>query len=233
MTILDPSSVRVILTTSLVHSGLPSFARSLGVVMGASIGTTLGGQIIALNINPSLVPVALLLGLIVLLGAGGRRKRIGGSLKSFLNAVRNLKNVWLGLLTGALFTVVVQSSSATVAVVITLASQDLISLHAGVALAAGAEIGTCADTLASLGGPLAGGGAGGGADGCVPLVVQRHHRAARSAVRSWVSSSSWAAGCRRAASRAGRLPTRSPPSMCWVRCCSFPSCPGSRGVWSV
>lgn len=48
---------------------------------------------------------------------------------------------------GALFTIVIQSSSATVAIVVTLASQGLITLPARIALVLGAEVGTCADTL--------------------------------------------------------------------------------------
>jgi phosphate:Na+ symporter len=53
----------------------------------------------------------------------------------------------LGALVGAVFTILVQSSSATLGVIITLASQGLISLPAGIAMMLGAEIGTCADTL--------------------------------------------------------------------------------------
>ena len=56
-------------------------------------------------------------------------------------------NPILGAAVGALFTVIIQSSSATVAIVITLASSGLISLPAGVAIMLGAEVGTCADTL--------------------------------------------------------------------------------------
>ncbi len=56
-------------------------------------------------------------------------------------------NTLLGAGVGALFTILVQSSSATVAIIVTLASQGLISLPAGIALMLGAEVGTCADTL--------------------------------------------------------------------------------------
>jgi phosphate:Na+ symporter len=56
-------------------------------------------------------------------------------------------NPLLGALVGLIFTVVIQSSSATVAIVITLASSGLISLPAGIAIMLGAEVGTCSDTL--------------------------------------------------------------------------------------
>jgi phosphate:Na+ symporter len=59
------------------------------------------------------------------------------------------KNPILGAAIGALFTVLIQSSSATVAIIITLAGSGLVSLPAGIALMLGAEVGTCADTLVS------------------------------------------------------------------------------------
>lgn len=57
------------------------------------------------------------------------------------------RNPLLGAIVGAVFTVIIQSSSATVAIVITLAGSGLISLPAGIAIMLGAEVGTCADTL--------------------------------------------------------------------------------------
>jgi phosphate:Na+ symporter len=56
-------------------------------------------------------------------------------------------NPLLGALVGCIYTVIIQSSSATVAIVITLASSGLISLPAGIAIMLGAEVGTCSDTL--------------------------------------------------------------------------------------
>jgi hypothetical protein len=58
-----------------------------------------------------------------------------------------MENPLLGVLVGTLFTVLIQSSSATLGIVITLASQGIITLPAGIALMLGAEFGTCADTL--------------------------------------------------------------------------------------
>jgi hypothetical protein len=63
-----------------------------------------------------------------------------------------LERPLVGLAAGAVTTLVIQSSSATLGIAITLASQGLLSLPAGVAVMLGAEIGTCADTLvATLG----------------------------------------------------------------------------------
>jgi len=66
----------------------------------------------------------------------------------FIDLMQTLaQNPLLGAVVGAIFTVIIQSSSATVAIVITLAGSGLISLPAGIAIMLGAEIGTCADTL--------------------------------------------------------------------------------------
>jgi phosphate:Na+ symporter len=67
---------------------------------------------------------------------------------SFLQWMERLGDqVALGALVGAVFTVLIQSSSATVAIVITMAGAGLITLPTGVALMLGAEVGTCSDTL--------------------------------------------------------------------------------------
>ena len=71
---------------------------------------------------------------------------------SFMRWMTGLEQPLRGMATGAIATVIIQSSSAMLGIVITLAGQGLLSLSAGVAVMLGAEIGTCADTLvASLG----------------------------------------------------------------------------------
>jgi phosphate:Na+ symporter len=70
----------------------------------------------------------------------------------FVSWLQTLENPWKGMFTGALVTVVIQSSSATVGMVIGLTSKGLMSITAGIAVMLGAELGTCADTLvASIG----------------------------------------------------------------------------------
>ena len=170
-TILDSSSVTIIMVIAMVSAGLLSFAQSLGVVMGSNIGTTLGAQIIAFEIN-KYAPIALLIGaLLHFFSKTERQKHIGmavfgigliffgldvigeamkpfESYQPFINWMKTLgEHPLQGAIIGALFTVLVQSSSATVGIVVTLASSGLISLPAGIALMLGAEVGTCADTL--------------------------------------------------------------------------------------
>jgi phosphate:Na+ symporter len=170
-TILDSSSVTIIIVIAMVSAGLLTDVESLGVVLGSNVGTTFGAQVIAFNID-EYAPIALFIGfLLFLLGRSNRLKQIGlivlgigllffglGYIENatepfrdypqFINWMENLgQNTLQGVLVGGLFTILIQSSSATLAIVVTLASQGLISLPTGIALMLGAEVGTCADTL--------------------------------------------------------------------------------------
>jgi phosphate:Na+ symporter len=70
----------------------------------------------------------------------------------FIDTMREMENPFLGILIGALFTALVQSSSATTGVVIVLAQQGLLTLEAGIPLVFGANVGTCITAgLASIG----------------------------------------------------------------------------------
>lgn len=169
--ILDSSSVTIIIVIAMVSAGLLTDVESLGVVLGSNIGTTFGVQVVAFDID-EYAPIALFIGfLLFLLGRSNRLKQIGlivlgigllffglGYIESatepfrdypqFINWMESLgQNTLQGVLVGGLFTILIQSSSATLAIVVTLASQGFISLATGIALMLGAEVGTCADTL--------------------------------------------------------------------------------------
>jgi phosphate:Na+ symporter len=170
-TLLESSSVTIIMVIAMVSAGVLTFVQSLGVVLGSNIGTAVGAQIISLNIE-LYVPILMFVGLLILfLGRTSNQKTLGIILlgfglmfygleaideamkpfrtyQPFIDLMQTLgKNPLLGAIVGAIFTVIIQSSSATVAIVITLAGSGLISLPAGIAIMLGAEVGTCADTL--------------------------------------------------------------------------------------
>jgi phosphate:Na+ symporter len=170
-TLLESSSVVIIMLIAMVSGGLLSMPQALGVVLGANIGTTLGAQIIAFDLA-EYVPILMLAGILLMfIGKSQTRHRLGlvllgfgllyYGLEAIDQAMKPLRdhgpflawmqglgdNALLGAAVGCVFTLVIQSSSATVAVVITLAGSGLISLPAGVAVMLGAEIGTCSDTL--------------------------------------------------------------------------------------
>ena len=168
---LDSSSVTIIMTIALVSAGVLTFAQSLAVILGANIGTTLGGQIIAFDVM-KYAPVLLLGGLLLhFLGRSPRAKQWGivilaagmvffgleyiGTVMEPFEAYQPFRNLMQevagnpikGALIGAAFTALIQSSSGTMAIVITLATNGLIPLEAGIHLMLGAEIGTCLDTV--------------------------------------------------------------------------------------
>jgi len=175
--VIQSSSVTTVLVVGFISAGLMSAAQSVGVIMGANIGTTITAQIIAFKVSKySLIMIAVgfgtsflskradirgygnaLVGLglvfldMAIMGDGMSPLR---SYPPFLDAMTRMESPLLGILAAALFTALVQSSSATTGVVIVMASQGLISLPAGIALAFGANIGTCVTALlASIGKP--------------------------------------------------------------------------------
>lgn len=168
--LLDSSSAVIIMTIALVNAGVMQFRQSMGIVMGANIGTTFSSQIIALNIGEyAALPIGLGF-LMMVLPKQIYWRQVGKVIFSFgliffglftiEEAVTPLKENqafvgWLstlqfpvkGLLTGAFVTLLIQSSSATMGMVIGLSSQGLINLAGAIAVMLGAELGTCADTL--------------------------------------------------------------------------------------
>jgi phosphate:Na+ symporter len=175
-TILDSSSVTIILVIALVNGRMLTFAQSLGVIMGSNIGTTVSSQIFAMDVE-QYAPVVLFVGFLCFATgrSSERRRDIGLALlglgmvffglqymgeavlplrdnTSFMGYMTGLERPAVGVLAGMIGTIVIQSSSAMLGIVITLAGQGLMTLPAGLAVMLGAEIGTCADTLvASIG----------------------------------------------------------------------------------
>lgn len=175
--VLNSSSVTTVLVVGFVTAGVMTLAQSVGVIMGANIGSTVTAQILAFNISAySLIPVAV--GFFMYFSAKAERTQYFGMMimglglvfygmglmsegmkplrtyEPFLEILAEMENPALGILAGAVFTGLVQSSAATVGIAIAMASEGLLSLPAGIALALGANIGTCVTALlAALGKP--------------------------------------------------------------------------------
>lgn len=173
--ILNSSSVTTVLVVGFISAGLMSLTQAVSIIMGANIGSTFAAQIIAFNVTEyALVPVALGF-LMRFVAKSDRQRNYGESMMGlgliffgmglmgaamtplrdyppFLDWMVRMDHPMLGIAVGALFTALVQSSAATTGIVIALASGGLISLEAGVAIALGANIGTCVTAiLAALG----------------------------------------------------------------------------------
>ena len=175
--VLNSSSVTTVLVVGFVTAGVMTLAQSVGVIMGANIGSTVTAQLLAFNLSAySLIPVAV--GFFMLFASKNDRPKYFGmmimglglvfygmglmsegmkplrSYEPFLDILASMENPLFGILAGAVFTGLVQSSAATVGIAIAMASEGLLTLPAGIALALGANVGTCVTALlASLGKP--------------------------------------------------------------------------------
>ena len=175
--VIQSSSVTTVLVVGFITAGLMTLTQSVGVIMGANIGTTITAQMIAFKVT-RLALVLVTVGFAILFTSKRQRtKQIGTAIMgvgliffgmnlmseateplrgypAFVDAMGNLDNLMLAVLIGAGFTALIQSSAATTGVVIVLASQDLVTLETSIAVIFGANIGTCITALlASIGKP--------------------------------------------------------------------------------
>ena len=176
-TVIQSSSVTTVLVVGFISAGLMTFTQSIGVIMGANIGTTVTAQIVAFKVTEyALVMIAV--GFILeITGRSSRIRQSGIALMGlgllffgmdlmsetmsplktwppFTELMRTVENPVFGVLLGFLFTALIQSSSATTGVVIVLAGEGLLTLESGIAIAFGANVGTCVTVmLSSIGRP--------------------------------------------------------------------------------
>jgi len=181
---VQSSSATTVMLITFVNAGLLSLTQAIGVIMGANIGTTLTGWIIA---AVGIAKFSIISLAVPLFGIGffmSIAKRKSDSFRSYGNAIMGLAFIFLGLdfieraiptpsasallflqnfsklgygailisvLVGTVFTMLVNASSATLAIVIAMASQGIIDFNIAAALTLGANIGTTLDAfLASI-----------------------------------------------------------------------------------
>ncbi|MBD3612802.1 MAG: Na/Pi cotransporter family protein [Hydrogenovibrio crunogenus] len=173
--VIQSSSVTTVLVVGFVSAGLMTVAQAASVIMGANLGTTITAQIVAFKItNLALLMIAtgfvmqfvsqrsrtrsfgeLILGLgLIFFGMNVMSEGMAPlkSYEPFLNLMVEMQNPFYGIVVGLIFTALVQSSSATIGIVIVMASNGFLTLPAGIALSMGADIGTCITAvLASIG----------------------------------------------------------------------------------
>ncbi len=173
--VIQSSSATTVMLVSFVQAELMTFGQSLGVILGADIGTTITAQMVAFKLTDYALAMVATGFALRMFGRNENLKSIGDiilgfgilfygmklmsdSMKplrtypGFIDMMKSMENPFMGILAGALFTALVQSSSATTGVVIVLAQQGLISLEGGIPLILGANIGTCVTAgLASIG----------------------------------------------------------------------------------
>jgi len=172
--VIQSSSATTVMLVSFVQAQLITFARTLGVILGADIGTTITAQLIAFKLTDyALLMIAIGFGL-KMLSRRDNLRNIGDvllgfgllfygmavmskamyplrSYTPFLNMLTELENPVFGILVGTAFTAMIQSSSAFTGIIIVLAQQGFLTLEAGIPLIFGANIGTCVTAaLASI-----------------------------------------------------------------------------------
>ena len=163
--IIQSSSATSVMLVSFVYAGLMTFSQSLGILLGAGIGTTITAQLIAFKLTDYALSFIALGFFTYFLSSSKKVRNIGKIIlgfgllffgmhimsssmtplrtyEPFLNLLLKLENPILGILFGAGFTAVLQSSSASIGIIIILATQGLISIEAGIPLILGANIGT-------------------------------------------------------------------------------------------
>lgn len=175
--VIQSSSVTTVLVVGFISAGLISLPQSVGIIFGAEIGTTVTAQIVAFNVTKYALPAIALGFLIAHVRPRETEKLVGRAImgfglvffgmwvmksamkplsdyQPFLDLLAGVENPLVGIAVSAGFTALIQSSSATTAIVIAMASQGLVPLPLGIALIFGANIGTCVTALlASIGRP--------------------------------------------------------------------------------
>lgn len=173
--VIQSSSATTIMVVGFVNTGMMTLSQAVWIIMGANIGTTITGQLISLDIG-ALAPLFAFFGVAaivflkspkinyigqILAGFGVLfigMDMMGASMaplkesQEFISLITRFSNPVLGILAGAVFTAVIQSSSASVGILQTLAAGGLIPLSSAVFVLFGQNIGTCITAvLASIG----------------------------------------------------------------------------------
>jgi phosphate:Na+ symporter len=173
--IIQSSSATTVMVVGFVNSGMMTLRQAVGVIMGANIGTTITGQLIALDAG-AIAPFIAFLGVVLVVFLKQPKVRnIGGILaglgvlfigmemmstammplrgsKAFIDMMTKFSNPLLGIMAGAIFTALIQSSSASVGILQALATSGAISFSGAVYVLFGQNIGTCITAvLASIG----------------------------------------------------------------------------------
>lgn len=171
--IIQSSSATTVMVVGFVNAGVMKLTQAVGIIMGANIGTTVTGQLVSLSLE-EYAPIAIGVGVILMMVAKQDKNKhlaqifvgfgilfIGmeflkdaltplREVKAFTDAMVNLShNPWLGVLVGFVLTFMVQSSSASIGMLIALASQGVLPLAAAIPILYGDNIGTCTTALIS------------------------------------------------------------------------------------
>lgn len=171
--IIQSSSATTVMVVGFVNAGIMNLTQAVGLIMGANVGTTMTAQIVSFNLE-AYAPIAVGVGMFMfMISKKQKNKHIAEILLGFgilfigmeflkdsLTPLREIQafkdllisfgaNPFLGLLIGFALTFIVQSSSASIGMLIALASQGLLPIESALPILYGDNIGTCTTALLS------------------------------------------------------------------------------------
>ncbi|MDM8293350.1 Na/Pi cotransporter family protein [Faecalicoccus pleomorphus] len=172
---IQSSSATTVMVIGFVNARLMSLQQAVWIIMGANIGTTITGQLVALNVS-EIAPLIAFAGVVLIVFLKNPKLHYFGSIiaglgilfigmdmmsssmsplresEAFISLLTNFSNPAIGILVGAVFTAIIQSSSASLGILQALARSGLIGLDGAVFVLFGQNIGTCITAiLASFG----------------------------------------------------------------------------------
>lgn len=173
--VIQSSSATTVMVVGFVNSGMMTLQQAVWIIMGANVGTTITGQLIALDVG-AIAPLFAFIGVAFIVFLKNEKLHHYGKIiaglgilfigmdmmsaamvplresETFVNIITRFSNPVLGILAGAIFTAIIQSSSASVGILQALASGGVIGLPQAVYVLFGQNIGTCITAvLASIG----------------------------------------------------------------------------------
>ena len=173
--VIQSSSATTVMVVGFVNSGMMTLNQAVWIIMGANIGTTITGQLIALDVG-AIAPLIAFIGVALVMFAKNQRVQYIGEIVAglgilfvgmnmmssamipfrdyppFINLMTRFSNPLVGIVAGMIFTAIIQSSSASVGILQALALSGVISFHDAAFVLFGQNIGTCITAiLASIG----------------------------------------------------------------------------------
>ena len=168
--IIQSSSAATVMVVSFVNSGLMNLMQAVGVIMGANIGTTVTAQIVAFDLD-SIAPIFVITGFVMImffknetvnkvgevlfgfgalfLGMSLMKNSMAGIKDSVavMKMISSLKNPLVAILVGLVITTILQSSSASVGILVTMAGSGLVELPMCFYVILGCNIGACTSAV--------------------------------------------------------------------------------------
>lgn len=173
--LIQSSSATTVMVVGFVNTGLMTLQQTVWIIMGANIGTTITGQLIALDVG-MIAPLIAFIGVCLVMFSKNKKVNFFGGIiaglgilfigmeimstamlplredANFISLMTSFSNPLIGILAGALFTAVIQSSSASVGILQALAISGVIGIENAVFVLFGQNIGTCITAvIASIG----------------------------------------------------------------------------------